>query len=194
MLFFSKKYNARHLQFQHYSFKVIWNGTTNQKVYVSFLRTTTWCPSSTSDASKGPNDLEASFFLTLDDALVSQEHTVLFFENHLCFFLLFAKFGLKTNALLLEKMWMEMFYTWFYIYSKQFSLYHLVMWFCKTYILTILYNSVSVQILNWKSIFVFQFRFWTETTTFSSDSELKIYFWVSVQILNWNYYLSSSDS
>ena len=26
------------------------------------------------------------FFLTLDDALVSQEHTVLFFENHLCFF------------------------------------------------------------------------------------------------------------
>ena len=51
------------------------------------------------------------FFLTLDDALVSQEHTVLFFENHLCFFLLFAKFGLKTNALLLEKMWMEMFYT-----------------------------------------------------------------------------------
>ena len=28
------------------------------------------------------------FFLTLDDALVSQEHTVLFFENHLCFFII----------------------------------------------------------------------------------------------------------
>ena len=123
----------------------------------------------------------------------SGAHSAILWKSFM-FFLLFAKFGLKTNALLLEKMWMEMFYTWFYIYSKQFSLYHLVMWFCKTYILTILYNSVSVQILNWKSIFVFQFRFWTETTTFSSDSELKIYFWVSVQILNWNYYLSSSDS
>lgn len=60
----------------------------------------------------------------------------------ICVFLLFAKFGLKTKALLLEKMLMEIFYTGFHIHSKQFSLYPLVMWSSKTYILTILYNNV----------------------------------------------------
>lgn len=140
--FFSKKYNARDLQFQHCSFKVIWNGTTNQKVYVSCLRTTTWSPSSTSDASKRPNDLEASFFLDFGWCIGESGAQSAILWNLFVFFLLFAKFGLKTNALLLEKMLMEMFYTGFHIYSKQFSLYPLVMWSSKTYILTILYNNV----------------------------------------------------
>ena len=71
--------------------------------------------------------LRHHFFGTVDDALVSQEHKVLFYEIYLWFFLLFAKCGLKTNALLLENMLMEMFYTGFHIHSKQFSLYLLVM-------------------------------------------------------------------
>lgn len=149
------------------------------------------------------------FFGTVHDALVSQEHKVLFYEIYLWFFLLFAKFGLKTNALLVENMVMEMFYTGFHIHSKQFSLYLSVMWSSKTYILIILYNNVfssdselkihicvSVQILNWNHYF--QFRFLTENLflSFSSDSELKLlcfqfrfltefFFEVWVQILTW---------
>lgn len=141
MLFFSKKYNARDLQFQHCSFKVIWNWITNQKVYVSCLRTTTWSPSSTSDASKRPNDLEASFFLDFGWCIGESGAQSAILWNLFVFFLLFAKFGLKTKALLLEKMLMEIFYTGFHIHSKQFSLYPLVMWSSKTYILTILYNN-----------------------------------------------------
>ena len=68
----------------------------------------------------------------------------------------------------------------------------------KEYILSKSNIGISVQNLNWKPIFGFQFRIWTETQVFSSDSELK---WkkcgfssdselkskngFSVQILNW---------
>ena len=67
----------------------------------------------------------------------------------------------------------------------------------KEYILSKSNIGISVQNLNWKPIFGFQFRIWTEnhtfsfefriwteTRVFSSDSELKTR--VSVQILNWN--------
>lgn len=147
------------------------------------------------------------FFGTVHDALVSQEHKVLFYEIYLWFFLLFAKFGLKTNALLVENMVMEMFYTGFHIHSKQFSLYLLVMWSSKTYILIILYNNVfssdselkihicvSVQILNWNHYF--QFRFLTENLflSFSSDSELKLLCFQFRFLTEFFFWSLSSDS
>ena len=52
------------------------------------------------------------------------------------------------------------------------------------------YINFSVQILNWKHIFHFQFRFWTESHNFSSDSELKTKNTFSVQILNWKPHFS----
>ena len=52
------------------------------------------------------------------------------------------------------------------------------------------YINFSVQILNWKHIFHFQFRFWTESHSFSSDSELKTKNTFSVQILNWKPHFS----
>ena len=127
--------------------------------------------------------------------------------NLLVVFLLFAKFGLKTNALLVENMVMEMFYTGFHIHSKQFSLYLLVMWSSKTYILIILYNNVfssdselkihicvSVQILNWNHYF--QFRFLTENLflSFSSDSELKLLCFQFRFLTEFFFWSLSSDS